>query len=55
MDEHRDITLFKYADNSTVLVTIFRDLSDKSEIALSKFMDGQILTACIVTPENAEN
>ena len=33
MDEHKDITLFKYADDSTVLVTISRDLPDKSEIA----------------------
>ena len=33
MDENKDITLFKYADDSTVLVTISRDLPDKSEIA----------------------
>lgn len=39
MDEHKDITLFKYADDSTVLVMISRDLPDKSEIALSKFME----------------
>lgn len=39
MDEHKDITLFKYADDSTVLVTISRDLPDKSEIAQSKFME----------------
>lgn len=31
MDEHKDITLVKYADDSTV--TISRDLPDKSEIA----------------------
>ena len=39
MDEHKDITLFKYADDSTVLVTISGDLPDKSEIVLSKFME----------------
>ena len=33
MDEHKDITLFKYAGDSTVLVTISRHLPDKSEIA----------------------
>ena len=36
---HKDISLFKYADHSTMLVTISRDLPDVSGIALSKFMD----------------
>ena len=37
--EHEEISLFKYADDSTILVTISRDLPDVSGIALIKFMD----------------
>ena len=36
---HEEISLFKYADDSTILVTISRDLPDVSGIALIKFMD----------------
>ncbi|PFX12862.1 hypothetical protein AWC38_SpisGene23110 [Stylophora pistillata] len=39
IDGYRDIFLFKYADDSTVLVTITKDSPDISDIALSKFMD----------------
>ena len=39
IDGYKDISLFKYADDSTVLVTITKDSPDISDIALSKFMD----------------
>ena len=34
-----DFIVSEYADDSTILVTISRDLPDVSDIALSKFMD----------------
>ena len=39
IDGYKDISLFKYADDSTVLVTITKDSSDIPDIAFSKFMD----------------
>lgn len=39
IDGYKDISLFKYADDSTVLVTITKDSPDISDIALSKFMN----------------
>ena len=39
IDGYKDISLFKYADDSTVLATITKDSPDISDIVLSKFMD----------------
>ena len=39
IDGYKDISLFKYADALTVLVTISKDSPDISDIGLSKFMD----------------
>ena len=39
IDGYKDIFLFKYADDLTVLVTISKDSPDISDIALSKFMN----------------
>lgn len=49
IDGYKDISLFKYADDSTVLVTITKDSPDISDIALSKFMDWTVAHGMFVT------
>ena len=39
LDEHNEISLTKYGDGSTILVIFSKNLQDKSDTALSKFMD----------------
>ena len=38
IDGHDDVALFKYAGDTTILVTFPRGLSDRSDFASAKFM-----------------
>lgn len=48
IDGHDDVALFKYAGDTTILVTFPRGLSDRSDFASAKFMAGwmQMANGC---------
>ena len=55
IDGHDDVALFKYAGDTTILVTFPRGLSDRSDFASAKFMGWMDANGLWMQTVNARN